>query len=389
MTEFNLIDAVQDISGMRQTNDGYLVGMVNCARTGVQTYLRRELGLQGDGLINVYRPEDAVFSEDSLKTYAGKPVTVQHPPEPVTADNWKQYAVGQVGSKIVRNGDMVQVDFSLMDSDAISGVKAGVREISMGYTTPVELVDGVAPDGTPYQAVQTGPIKINHLAVVDKARGGEQLRVGDAAHAKSWGVSPVNDNQMKDVKTMKVIVDGITIDTTDQGAEAIAKLQGKITALDAQIATKDAEIAQKDKELATKDAELTSKDKDIADAKKAIPTGPALDALVAERQELVDAAKAIKSDLKIDGLSNTDIKKAVVRGVLGDAAVDAKVAGKAEAYVDAFYDASFDMIAGDVKSTQDTASAIAGLKPSVLGDAAKQEEEGFQKSVDRFKRNKK
>ena len=58
MTEFNLIDAVQDISGMRQTNDGYLVGMVNCARTGVQTYLRRELGLQGDGLINVYRPED-------------------------------------------------------------------------------------------------------------------------------------------------------------------------------------------------------------------------------------------------------------------------------------------------------------------------------------------
>lgn len=110
---------------------------------------------------------------------------------------------------------------------------------------------------------------------------------------------------------------------------------------------------------------------------------------MAERQELVDAAKAIKSDLKIDGLSNADIKKAVVRGVLGDAAVDAKVAGKAEAYVDAFYDASFDMIAGDAKSTQDTASAISGIKPQFNNDASKQEEEGYNKSVDRFKRNKK
>ena len=50
MKELNLVDAVQGVSGMRQTNDGYLVGMVNCARTGVQTYLRKELGLDGDGL---------------------------------------------------------------------------------------------------------------------------------------------------------------------------------------------------------------------------------------------------------------------------------------------------------------------------------------------------
>lgn len=389
MTQHNLVDSVAEISGMRFTNDGYLVGMVNCARIGTQQYRRKDLNLDGDGLITVYRPEDAVFNEDSFKTYAGKPVTMHHPPVPVNADNWKDYAVGQVGTKVVRNGDMVQVDFSLMDSAAIQDVKDGVREISMGYTTPVEMRDGIAPNGTPYQAVQVGPIRINHLAVVDKARGGEQLRVGDSASATPWGAHPVIDNQMKGRPVMKVIVDGITIETTDQGAEAITKLQTKITALDSQIAAKDAEIAAKEAEVATKDAALAAKDKDIADAKSAIPTGPALDALVAERQSLVDSAKTVAPSLKLDGMSNGDIKKAVVRASLGDAAVDSKITGKADAYVDAFYDASFDIIAADNQSTVDTAQAISSIAPSRMNDARSQEEAGYSKSVDRFKRIKK
>jgi len=391
MTEFNIIDQASPVSGMRRTKDGYLAGTVNCARTGIQSYRRKEVGLKDDpmGIINVYRPEDAVFSEDSLKTYVGKPVTLSHPKEAVTADNWKQYAVGQVGSKVVRNGEMVQVDIAVMDGDTIQQIEDGTRQISMGYTTPVVMRDGVAPDGTPYQAVQTGPIRINHLAVVDVARGGDQLRVGDAAHAQPWGATPISDHNMKDRSVMKVIVDGITIETTDQGAEAINKLQGKITALDALVGTKDAELAKKDTELAQKDAALTAKDAEIADAKKSIPTGPVLDALVAERATLVDAAKAFDSNLKLDGLSNADIKKAVVRASLGDANVDAKLANKAPAYVDAFYDASFDHIAGEVQATADTAASIAGIKPRNMSDAKKDEEESFNKSVSRFDRTKK
>lgn len=391
MNEFNIIDQASPVSGMRRTKDGYLAGTVNCARTGIQSYRRKEVGLKDDpmGIINVYRPEDAVFSEDSLKTYVGKPVTLSHPKEAVTADNWKQYAVGQVGSKVVRNGEMVQVDIAVMDGDTIQQIEDGTRQISMGYTTPVVMRDGVAPDGTPYQAVQTGPIRINHLAVVDVARGGDQLRVGDAAHAQPWGATPISDHNMKDRSVMKVIVDGITIETTDQGAEAINKLQGKITALDALVGTKDAELAKKDTELAQKDAALTAKDTEIADAKKSIPTGPVLDALVAERATLVDAAKAFDSNLKLDGLSNADIKKAVVRASLGDANVDAKLSGKAAAYVDAFYDASFDHIAGEVQATADTAASIAGIKPRNMSDAKKEEEESFNKSVSRFDRTKK
>lgn len=376
-----------EVTGMRRTSDGYLVGRVKCARTGIQQYKRSELGLMGDGLINVYRPEEAVFDNASFATFAGKPVTKLHPKVPVTADNWKELAVGTVGTKIIRNGDFVEVDIALMDGDIIDTVEHGLmREISMGYTTPVSMQDGVAPDGTPYEAVQTGPISINHLAIVPKARGGDDLKVplGDS----HWGASPVI--QHKDSKTMKtIIVDGISIETTDQGVQAIAKLQGQIGALDAKVENLSKTVATKDGELAAKDATIMSKDKEIADAKSAIPTGPALDALVAERQSLVDAAKLLAPDLKLDGLSNAAIKKAVVRSAMGDAAVDAKITGKPEVYADAFYDASFDLVTADAQSTASTAAAISGLKPSFTNDAKKDEEEAYNRSVDRFNRKKK
>jgi hypothetical protein len=72
--------------GTRVTTDGYLVGEVRCARSGCQQYLASELGLvdsEPGEVVNVYRPESAVFSKDSMATFVGKPVTVGHPPEMV------------------------------------------------------------------------------------------------------------------------------------------------------------------------------------------------------------------------------------------------------------------------------------------------------------------
>jgi len=103
------------IKGFRKTADGYLAGRVLCARTGCQDYLASELGLMGDGVVSVYRPEETVFATDSLATFAGKPVTLKHPPVAVSADNWKDYAAGVVGGEIARDGDFVSVPLVLMD----------------------------------------------------------------------------------------------------------------------------------------------------------------------------------------------------------------------------------------------------------------------------------
>lgn len=322
------------ISKPRKTADGYLVGSVRCARTGCQEYRASELGLVGDGIVTVYRPESAVFSRDSMATYAGKPVTINHPPEMVTADNWRIYGVGDIGTDIARDGDFVVVPYKIMDAAAIAAIEAGdAREVSMGYTTPLEMSDGVAPDGTPYQAVQVGPIVINHLAIVPKARGGESLRIGDGVD--KWGASPITiaDNKggnMPD-NLRKIMVDGLQVEVTDAAAVAITKLQGQIA--DADAAAKTAK-EKADEEMAAKEKELAAKDAKIADLEKSQMTDAAIDARVAARAELIGKAKAIVKDAKLDGLSDGDIRKAVVSAKLGDAAIE----GKSAAYIDARFD---------------------------------------------------
>jgi uncharacterized protein len=328
----NFADRVT-LDSPRLTGDGYLVATVRCARTGCQQYDAAELGLTDrQGVVTVYRPESAVFDKDSMATYAGKPVTVNHPPVMVTADNWKEYAAGEVGAEIARDGEFVVVPMKLMDRAAIDAVQAGTREISMGYTTPLELVDGVAPDGTPYQAVQTGPIRINHLAIVPQARGGSQLRIGDGAN--KWGASPLTDAETKEghmPDLRKILVDGLQVETTDAGATAIAKLQGQLKDAMTEKEKADKEYAEK---MAEKDAELAKKDAAIAKLEGDTLTDAALDARVAARADLVAKALRVADGLTVAGLSDGDIRKAAVAKALGDAAVE----GKAQAYIDARFD---------------------------------------------------
>lgn len=328
----NFADRVA-IDSPRLTGDGYMVATVRCARTGCQQYRASELGLMGDAIVTVYRPESAVFDKASLATYAGKPVTVNHPPEMVTADNWKEYAAGEVGGEIARDGEFVVVPMKLMDAAAIKAVQDGTREISMGYTTPLEMQDGVAPDGTQYQAVQTGPIKINHLAIVPKARGGSQLRIGDGA--EKWGASPLTDAEEKEAfmadNLRKIMVDGLQVETTDAGAAAITKLQAALS--DAMKAKKEADDEYAEK-MAEKDAELAKKDAAISKLEGEKLTDAQLDARVAARAELVASAKSVADGVEVAGLSDADIRKAAVAKALGDAAIE----GKPQAYIDARFD---------------------------------------------------
>lgn len=343
--------------GMRLTADGYLVGEVRCARTGIQQYHASEIGMTGDGVVNVYRPEETVFARDSLATFAGKPVTLMHPPVAVTAENWREYSVGDVGEDIARDGEFVRVPIKLMDAAVIQAVQNGTREISMGYTCGLKLADGTAPDGTPYQAIQTGPLRINHLAIVPKARGGAELRVGDGAD--KWGAAPVLTVPTRDqqgerpmtVTLQKVVVDGLTIETTDQGAQAISKLQGALS--DSTKALSDANAAH-DQAIADKDTEIAKKDAEIDGLKAKVLDGAALDAAVAARGDLIAKAKAIAPDVKTDGLSDAAIRKAVVVAKLGDAVKD-----KADAYIDA----RFDILAEDADGAGQVTDAITNRKP--------------------------
>lgn len=358
-------------SNVRMTKDGYMIAEAPVARTGIQQYKAKDVGLIGDHLVNVYRPEETVFAKDSLETYAGKPVTFLHPKEFVDAKNWKKYAIGEVGDDILRDGDTIRVPFMIRDQAAIDMVNGGVKQISMGYSAEIELVDGVAPDGTEYQAIQRGPLTINHLAIVPKARGGETLVI-DGVDDDEWGVVPVNFRDSKKEKPMKTMLfDGLTIEVTDQAEQVINKLQERVKAMTD--AAAEASTTHQ-KELADRDAELGKKDAEIDDLKTKVLDGAALDAAVAERSEVVAKATAIVDGFDAKGLSNDEIRKAVVVKKFGDA-----MAEKPNAYIEA----RFDMLAEDKGARKVLDAALVNnvnTKPQIT-DAADREAEAHAKYV--------
>lgn len=345
MTDLKCTDAAS-IAGTRITSDGYMVADVLCARTGCQDYLGSEMGLMDNDVVTVFRPENAVFNKDSMATFVGKPVTIGHPSEQVTADNWKELAVGDIGEEIARDGEAIRVSIKLMDAAAIKLVQDGLREISMGYTTPIEMRDGTAPDGTAYQAVQTGPIKINHLALVDQARGGSRLRIGD--DADKWGLSPITQSKKNKEDHMSDALKTVVLgDKTAQVAVADASTIEQFKADSAKAMSDQA--ADHAKELAAKDAEIDKLKKDVADTEAKVLSDADIDKRVADRADLIATAKALHADVKTEGVSDADIRKAVVVAKYGD-----EVAEKPEAYMDA----AFDILAKDAKKADPVVDAL-------------------------------
>jgi HK97 family phage prohead protease len=370
----NLYDAmVLDEKSVRRTNDGYLTCMARVARTGIQEYKGVELGRPDMPTVRVYRPEGEVFGDAACRSFAYRPVTYNHPRMPVNAGNWKKLAVGQTGGDVVRDGQYVRVPLVLMDGDTIALVESGeAKELSMGYSTDLKWEAGVTADGKPYDAIQTA-IRGNHLAVVAAARGGSELRIGDAVQT--------GEVEMVD---RTIVVDGVNLTLSDVSAAVVSRalegiqfkakdLQEKLTAAEEEKkkVTKDAAdaaVAHKTA-LDAKDGEITVLKQKVADA--AI-TPEKLSALVTDRQAVCDKAIAILGDKYVfDGKTNDAIRKDVVTGKLGDAAKDMS---------DAAIAGAFSALTNDVKVVADgvNRTARAFSAPSTSHNAMDSREKAYE-----------
>lgn len=112
----------------------------------MQTYAGREVGKPDLLFVNVFRDEAEVFSKRSLESFSKIPLCVDHSPEPVTAANWKKYAVGTRGDEVLRDGQRLKIGLKITDKNAVDAVRAGKRELSVGYSTELVWGDGIAPD---------------------------------------------------------------------------------------------------------------------------------------------------------------------------------------------------------------------------------------------------
>lgn len=301
------------IGGTRITDSGYMVTEAFAVRTGVQLYTGDEVGRPDLSIVRVYRSEDEVRSPDSLRTFTHTPVTVGHPREPVTSDNWKQLAVGEVSTEATWDGNKIKLPLIVKDQAAIDGIQSGTRELSAGYICQLDWTPGETPDGQTYDARQVN-IRINHLAIVPRGRAGAECRIGDADY---WGASPVpKENTM----TMKAVVVGDeVVQVQDTDADKVKKFISDLNTTNA-------------KELAKKDAEIATKDARIAELEKSQMTDAQLDARVAQRAQLLADASLIAPKTDFKGLSDADIRKKAVL------TVNAEYADKSAAYIDAMFD---------------------------------------------------
>ena len=159
--------------------EGYLVCKdVPIARIGKQKYLGDEIGLTGkdrDAEFDVNRPEDEVFSEATIASFEGMPVTDDHPEDPVNAENIHLYQKGHVQNVHRGSGkesDMLIADLIITDPHTVQEVLDGKREISCGYDYNMDDSDG--------QYTQR-QIRGNHVAIVDRGRAGHRVCIKDSA----------------------------------------------------------------------------------------------------------------------------------------------------------------------------------------------------------------
>ena len=168
------------------TKEGFLVCRnAVIASIGTREYLPDELDQvkpNADGKVFLIRPSDVLFSEDTINSFEGKPVTLGHPDVAnVNGENWKQFAVGTVSH--VRQGrestaGCLVADIIIFDPKAIEEVVNGKAiELSCGFDSNV--IDQGGGIG-----VETNFIG-NHVALVPLGRGGRTCSLKDSAIIKS------------------------------------------------------------------------------------------------------------------------------------------------------------------------------------------------------------
>jgi hypothetical protein len=184
------------------TPDGFLLcENVPIARTGTLLYSDMDgIPIDGDqdGIIRVYRDQDEVFAPIAIASFAGKPVTNEHPPEKVSPGNWKEYSVGVVlnprrGDGTMFDNDFLFCDLLIQDADAITDVRAGKREVSAGYDAEYEQIR----PGEGRQHLIIG----NHVALVERGRCGPRCAIGDSEMAVRRNMPAWADRIMRAART--------------------------------------------------------------------------------------------------------------------------------------------------------------------------------------------
>lgn len=340
---------------VKRTDDGYLTGESIVTRTGVFEYLNE------DGTIRrELRHPDDVFDEASLETLRMLPMTDLHPDEEVNSENVDRLGVGTTGENYKIDGTTIRIPINVTHKRGIDSVDAGRRQLSLGYRVRIEEMPGEY-NGQPYD-VRQRDIRYNHLALVDRARAGDQARINlDGIAVQS------NPPQEANAMTVKVTLDGIQYDAAPEVEKALARKDQQRA--DAEKNYEDAK-AKVDTLQAQLDEAKEDLEKEKKDRKK---DGERLDAAVAERVELLSDARMV-----LDSVDASTPARDLMVSVIQSKHDGLDLTDRSDEYIRARFDAVMESVKADKAGSANRASAeqdradnaAPTVKHSTRGDAA-------------------
>ncbi|HID4048154.1 TPA: DUF2213 domain-containing protein [Pluralibacter gergoviae] len=216
-----------------QADGSLLCKDVPIARTGTQVYLPEEIDLEPDasGTVTVWRTEDEVFSPETMASFEGVAVTLEHPEGDggeivfVNPSNYAELAHGHIQN--VRRGtgdksDLLIADVLIKRQEAIDAVNSGMTDVSCGYDAQYKQLS--PGKGKQYQI--TG----NHLAIVDRGRAGGRCSIGDSIPsprrkekpAMSWLKKVAQAIKTKDEDALNKLID----EAPDMPSDGMSSIPG-------------------------------------------------------------------------------------------------------------------------------------------------------------------
>lgn len=315
-----------DYSELKATrsDEGYLIDSPIVARTGILIYRNADGSVRRE----LRRPEE-VFKTDSLNSFVGKPITVDHPKSLVNHENIEQFQVGtmvSVGRKD-DDGKHVRVDTVIHKPNKI-GAR---RQLSAGYN--VDLIETPGEwEGERYDAEQTN-IRVNHLSVVMSARAGAVARLNFDSNEEPLITELV--------EMPKIRLDtGIEYEAAPEVIVAVEKLRTDAAALATQVQSKDTEINSLKGAKDTLQARVDGFPAELAKAQETAK------AQIADRVKLEATATAFKVDAK--DKTDDEVKHAVIKTFNKDF----DPVGKSADYVNSAYDFAVSMRKDTAIATQ-------------------------------------
>ena len=176
------------LSATYWTKEGYLKDEPIVTSVGIFEYLNQD----GSKRRELRLPEE-VFDPASLASYEGKPIIITHNAGEVDKNNVQREHIGTILSPGIQDGNDVRAKIVIHNTDAMK--RSGMRELSLGYSLDLDERPGTW-NGQPYDAIQRN-IRINHLALVQNARAGDQARLNIDSRDTTKGVK-VMANTRKD-----------------------------------------------------------------------------------------------------------------------------------------------------------------------------------------------